>query len=89
MPSGATEQDAADEKRTDAPGQIQPPQPSGRPAASAEEGPASPPRRKRKGSDLPPLPSLRRRPWGLIFALVMSGLTLFLLGGAAVLAVLY
>jgi hypothetical protein len=89
-PLEASKQDEAKDERTDAPEQIQqPPQPSKHPTVSAEEGPASPPRRKQKRSDLPPLPSLRRHRWGLIYALVMSGLTLFLLGGAVELAVLY
>jgi hypothetical protein len=88
-PLEASEADEVEDEGTDAPEQIQPPQPSKQPALSAEEGPESPPRRQQKRSDVPPLPPLRRHRWGLIFALVMSGLTLFLLGGAVALAILY
>src|SRR5579884_4429060 len=69
-PLGTNEPDEAENENKDAPEHIQqPPRPSKRPAVSAQEGLASPPRRQQKRSDLPPLPVLRRHRWGLIYAL--------------------
>lgn len=58
------------------------------PIVCEEEEPTAPPRRGKDRDELLPIPPLRRSRRGLIFGFITCGVCLFLLGGAAVLAIL-